>query len=175
MVTLQLAVVLLVSLLLLALTQPFLPRLPAAISLLVVLLALGIAFARSTSDLQGHVTAGAGMVVEALVGQARKGERTLEEQLPAPLQQALSALGEPTPVRIEETSVARGKTLAELDLRGLTGATVLAIIRGDQHVLVPGAHDRLQLGDVLALAGTHEAVSAATRLLAPPAIAAAES
>jgi len=169
MVTLQLAAVLLVALLLLALTQPFLPRLPAAISLLVVLLALGISFARSTADLQGHVTAGAGMVVEALVGQARKRERSLEEQLPAPIQQALAALGEPTPVRIEEASVARGKTLAELDLRGLTGATVLAIIRGDQHVLVPGAHDRLALGDILALAGTHEAVAAATRLLAPPA------
>jgi CPA2 family monovalent cation:H+ antiporter-2 len=48
----------------------------------------------------------------------------------------------------------------------LTGATVLAIQRGEQSVLVPSGHERLQAGDVLAIAGTHDAVEAAKELLA---------
>ena len=51
-------------------------------------------------------------------------------------------------------SPAVGKTLAELNLRGLTGATVLAIRRGEEAVLVPSGHERLMVGDVLAVAGT---------------------
>jgi CPA2 family monovalent cation:H+ antiporter-2 len=68
---------------------------------------------------------------------------------------------------LEETSPAVGKTLAELNLRGLTGATVLAIHRGEENVSVPTAWEVLRAGDVLALAGTHAAVEAAKGLLAP--------
>ena len=73
-VTLQLAVVLLVGLPLLALTQPFLPgrRRPLLALLLVV---LGIAFWRSAANLQGHVRAGAQVIVEALVGPSELGRR----------------------------------------------------------------------------------------------------
>jgi CPA2 family monovalent cation:H+ antiporter-2 len=70
---------------------------------------------------------------------------------------------------LEETSPAVGKTLAELNLRGLTGATVLAIHRGGENVSVPTAGEVLKAGDVLALAGTHDAVDAAKGLLAPAA------
>jgi CPA2 family monovalent cation:H+ antiporter-2 len=59
-----------------------------------------------------------------------------------------------------------GKTLAQIELRGLTGATVLAIQRGDRSVLVPSGHERLEAGDVLAIAGTRDAVEAAKTLLA---------
>jgi CPA2 family monovalent cation:H+ antiporter-2 len=58
-----------------------------------------------------------------------------------------------------------GKTLAQLNLRGLTGATVLAIHRGGGDVSVPTAGEVLRAGDVLALAGTHAAVEAAKGLL----------
>jgi CPA2 family monovalent cation:H+ antiporter-2 len=58
-----------------------------------------------------------------------------------------------------------GRTLAELDLRGLTGATVLAITRRAGAVLVPTASETLEPGDVLALAGTEEAIAAAQALL----------
>ena len=63
-------------------------------------------------------------------------------------------------------SPAVGRTLAELDLRGLTGATVLAITRGEQGVVVPTAHEVLPAGDVLALAGTHDAVERRDRAAA---------
>jgi len=49
---------------------------------------------------------------------------------------------------------------------------VLAIARGGEGVLVPTGHEELRADDVLALAGTHEAVAAAKQLLsgdgAPP-------
>ena len=61
-----------------------------------------------------------------------------------------------------------GKKLAEIKLRGLTGATVLAIQRGEDAVLVPSGDERLLAGDVLALAGTEESISAAKELLAAP-------
>jgi monovalent cation:H+ antiporter-2, CPA2 family len=77
----------------------------------------------------------------------------------------LPGIGEPVPFRLPEESAAVGKTLKEVDLRGLTGATVLAIRRGDQGVVVPTAQEVLQPGDILALAGTHEAIDAAKRVL----------
>ena len=77
----------------------------------------------------------------------------------------LPGLGEPTAVRLATGSASVGRSLADLNLRGLTGATVLAITRGEQGVLVPGAQEVLQPGDVLALAGSHAAVEAATHLL----------
>jgi CPA2 family monovalent cation:H+ antiporter-2 len=61
-----------------------------------------------------------------------------------------------------------GRSLAEVHLRGLTGATVLAIGRADGGVQVPGPGERLRVGDVLALAGTEEAVRAAAELVAGP-------
>ena len=76
-------------------------------------------------------------------------------------------------MRLAADSYAVGKTLADLNLRGLTGATVLACLRDGEGVLVPTGHETLQPDDVLALAGAHEAIDAARALLAdgpaPPA------
>jgi len=68
-------------------------------------------------------------------------------------------------VSAESPSVER--TLAELNLRGLTGATVLAILRQGEQVLVPSGHERLHAGDVLAVAGSEEAIAAVRDLLEP--------
>jgi CPA2 family monovalent cation:H+ antiporter-2 len=43
---------------------------------------------------------------------------------------------------------------------------VLAIVHGRDGVLIPTGHEQLQAGDLLAVAGTQEAVEAAERLLA---------
>ena len=69
-------------------------------------------------------------------------------------------------MQVEEDSPSIGKSLADLNLRGITGATVLAIMRGEQGVLVPTAREVLRAGDILALAGTHDAIDAARKLLA---------
>ena len=76
-----------------------------------------------------------------------------------------AGLGEPIAVELGPTSPAVGRTLAELDLRGRTGATVLAISAGGAPVVVPTGDQRLAAGDVLALAGTREAVDAARAVL----------
>jgi CPA2 family monovalent cation:H+ antiporter-2 len=139
----------------------------------VLLAVLGIAFWRAAAGLQGHVRAGAQAIVEALARQARPGDaKGGPDGQVDPLEKVralLPGIGEPVAVRLEPASPGAGRTLAALDLRGLTGATVLAIWRQDGGVLVPGAKEVLRPGDVLALAGTAEAVEAARRLLLDPA------
>lgn len=162
-VTLQLAIVLIVGLPLVAITQPFLPSFQGAVLLLVLLAIVGVAFWRSTTNLQGHVRAGAQMIVEALATQSRT-RVTAEHSLDL-VQKLLPGLGTPIPFRLPPASPAVGQSLAQLNLRGATGATVLAITRGERGLVVPTADEVLQAEDVLALAGSHEAIAAATSLL----------
>jgi len=164
-VALQLVVLLAVGMPLLALTQPFLPIGVAGAVLGVLLLVFGLAFWRSALNLQGHVKAGAQMIVEVLVSHARKGTPPSGRDLFAQVRHLMPGLGEPLALGLDEGDAAVGKTLAELDLRGLTGASVLAIARGEEEVIVPMASEALRAGDVLALVGTQEAVSAAAAVL----------
>ncbi len=167
-VTLQLASILIVGAPLVALTQPFLPGFQGAAVLLALLVVLGVGFWRSATNLQGHVRAGSQVIVEVLAAQSRgPGEEKQGERLKT-LHAILPGLGEPTPVRLAASSPAVGRSLAELNLRGMTGATVLAIQRGEGGAVVPTAHEVLRAGDVLALAGTHEAIDAARAVLDAP-------
>jgi len=162
-VSLQLACAIVLGLPLVAVTQLFLPGYVAPLVFLAVLAALAVRLWRSAEQLQGHVRAGAQVLVEALANQARP------DGTPPTEQKALSALfpglGSPVPVVVSAGSQAVGKTLAGINLRGRTGATVLAIRRGDQGLLVPTGREVLQADDVLAVAGTHESVEAARGLL----------
>jgi CPA2 family monovalent cation:H+ antiporter-2 len=164
-VTLQIAIVLPIVLALLALTQPFLAGPEGVVVVAALVGALALAFWRSATNLQGHVRAGARMIVEALAKQARRGPASDEVALES-VRAFLPGLGDPVAVRLSATSPAVGRTLAQMDLRGRTGATVLAIVRGVDGVIVPSAAEVLQDGDCLALAGTAGAVDAARRLLA---------
>jgi CPA2 family monovalent cation:H+ antiporter-2 len=164
-VTLQLAVFFLVGLPMLAVIQPFVEGWAAGLSLGLVLVVLGSVLWRRATNLQGHVKAGAQMIVEALVTQAGKRPAAPGDDALAQIHHLMPGLGELVPVRLDDRSAAVGKTLAQLHLRGITGASVLAIARGDQGVIVPVAGEVLHAGDVLALAGTHDAVAAATALL----------
>ncbi len=166
-VTIQLTIVLLVGAPLVALTQPFLPGPQGAGALGMLLVALAIAFWRSATNLQGHVRAGAQVIAEVLRKQARA-ERPLAPQSLAQVEALLPGIGAPVALALAPASRAVGRSLAELNVRGLTGATVLEIHRAEEDVLVPGAHEVLRSGDVLALAGTREAVDAACALLAGP-------
>jgi len=165
--TIHLGAVALAGLPILVVTQPFVPGGAGAAVLAIPLLALGVAAWRGAANLHGHVRAGAQVIVEALAHQARGPERP--DDALAHLREVLPGLGEPTALRLEARSGAVGRTLAALDLRGRTGATVLALWREEGGVMVPGAQEALRAGDVLALAGTAEAVAAARALLAEPA------
>jgi CPA2 family monovalent cation:H+ antiporter-2 len=169
LVTLQAVIVLMVGAPVIAITQPFLTGYTGPLIVLLLLGVLGVAFWRSATNLQGHARAGAQVIVDALAAQSRAKEPGAETPALDHVQVLLPGLGEPTPVRLEAGSPAVGQTLAQLNLRGLTGATVLAIHRGQEGISFPTAREVLQAGDVVALAGTHEAVEAARGLLAPQA------
>ncbi len=165
-VTLQLGSILLVGLPLLAVSQPFVPAIPSIGVMVVTLGILAVVFWRSATDLQGHVRAGAEVVAAALNSHAhgntmpKSGEERLSE-----VHQLLPGLGDLVSAELSSGDPCIGKTLAQLNLRGVTGATVLAIMRKNGGVVAPKASEQLQQGDVLALSGTHEAVESAKQYL----------
>src|SRR5690606_27936735 len=162
---LQLGVVVLVGVVVVAVTQPFLPGYAGPIVLGALLIGFGIAIWRSAADLHGHVRAGAQAAVEALAAHARGGEERRPDWQMQEIPRLLKGLGAPLAVELDERSPAVGRTLAQLNLRGRTGATVLAISRPGARVLIPAAGELLQAGDVLALAGTQDALDAARTVL----------
>jgi CPA2 family monovalent cation:H+ antiporter-2 len=164
-VTLQLGVALATAVVVVAVTQPFLPTYPGPVLLLALVAAFGAALWRSATNLEGHVQAGAQAIVEALAGYAgRDGARPRDLPSLTPVHGLLTGLGEPVAVQLGDASPAVGKTLADLNLRGRTGASVLVIIR-DGKSIVPSATEPLALGDVLAVAGTRNAIDAALTML----------
>ena len=58
-----------------------------------------------------------------------------------------------------------GKTLGDLDLRGRTGATVIAVVRGDQSFTSPGAEFEVKEQDTLILVASHRDIDRAFRYL----------
>ncbi len=166
---LQLGTLLLVGVPLIAITQPFVPRFPGYTLLSILTVVLSIAFWRSAVDLQAHTRAGAEVIVAALKPQLNDNDdpenlyKTMEH-----IAVMIPGLGAPFPMRINDTSPAVGRSLAELNLRGRSGATILAIKRKGEDgatVVVPSGGERLYAGDIVALAGTTEAVDMARAML----------
>jgi CPA2 family monovalent cation:H+ antiporter-2 len=190
LVTWQLVMVAMVGVPLVALTEPFLPNHLGTGIFFAALLVLGIAFWRSATDLQGHTRAGAEVIVAAL---AKQMAGSTEEQLapmshrrrasdsgglpvtfadaPEPVRtlagiyDLIPGLGRPVSVEITPGDYAVARSLSELDLRDTTDATVLVIVRPEGPVILPVGKEALKAGDVLALAGTEEAVDKARTVL----------
>ncbi len=160
-VVIQFAIVLVLGLPLLAVTQPFLSAWPAAAVIGVAIALLAVAFWRAARNLHDHALAGAELVVDVLSRQGKdKDEHALEV-----VQELLPGMGTIVPFAVGSGSEAAGRCLGELNLRGLTGVTVVALSRGAQRIVFPSADEILQPGDVLALTGSHDAITAAHRLL----------
>lgn len=68
---------------------------------------------------------------------------------------------------IGSDSPARNKSLQELALRKETGASVIAVVRGENVVNNPGADFRLEENDVVVLWGAHAQLAEALKKLAP--------
>jgi CPA2 family monovalent cation:H+ antiporter-2 len=64
-------------------------------------------------------------------------------------------------------SPACDSTLADLDLRRRTGATVLNVVRDERPLPNPWGRTRLAAGDLLVLYGSHQAIDSALQLLEP--------
>jgi CPA2 family monovalent cation:H+ antiporter-2 len=131
---------------------------------------LAVAFWRNATNLQGHTRAAAQAIVQAIGRQTRKGRAMDENQRETQqklddVNRIITGLGSPVSIELHAGSSVVGRTLAEVKLRGLTGATVLAIERGGESVVVPAGSERLRAGDVLAVAGTHASIDLAKELL----------
>lgn len=176
--TLELVIVLLVSLPVLAVTQPFLPPFRGAAVLVAVLLLLSITAWRSAANLEGHVKAGAEVLLSALRHSLPPEQQTME--MPTSLlttanmpvadrlvtaTHLLPGMGTPEPFAIEATHHAAGRTIGELGIRGRTGATILAITRGDDGIPAPSKLERLEAGDLILLVGSRSALVQAKQLL----------
>jgi K+:H+ antiporter len=159
--TIQFATLMVLGLPLLAVTQPLLSAWPVAAVIGGFLLLLTVSFWRSARNLQGHAMAGAELIVDVLARQGiDKDEHSMEM-----VQDMLPGMGSIVPFKIELGSKAAGRSLGELNLRGLTGASVVAVSRSGQRIVLPKAHEVLYEGDVLALTGSHDAINAAHQLL----------
>ncbi len=164
-VTFELAIVVMVGAPMVAISRPLLPGAQGGVVVAGLIVLLGITFWRGATNLQGHVRAGAEVIVDVLARQSHgrgSGEEGLQQA-----SEILPGLGALTAVRLVAPSPALGRTLADLNLRALTGASVLAITRAEGAVIAPSARDILKIGDVLALTGTQEAIAAACALLHP--------
>jgi len=57
------------------------------------------------------------------------------------------------------------KSIKEIDLRRNTGASIIAIKRGDNIIQSPSADERLELEDIVYITGTHEVIQKAIKFL----------
>ena len=120
--TLQIAILLAIIAPLTAVTQPFLRGTPIVIVLLVAAGMLALAFWRAARDLHGHARAGADVIVSMLAQHMDGGlpaeelSRTMTETMEK-ASAALPGLGDPTPIIIDATSAAVGRSLSEVNLR----------------------------------------------------------
>ena len=169
LVTIQIAILLVAGLPLVAVTQPFLPPGPWAAVLVVALLLLIIPLWRGATNLHGHVRAGAQVILEAVASQGRADMTMAGGSAPIVTADAVKTLvpgiGDAAVVRLDTGSRGIGLTLKKMNLRGQTGASVIAIERAGGEKVFPAADDVLQAGDTLVLTGTTEAVDSAKRLL----------
>ncbi len=162
LVTVQIGILLLAGLPLVAIAQPFWPRLPWPAFLLVGLLALAVPLWRGATNLHGHVRAGAQVILEALANQSQAAAPNGPADID--LKRLVPGMGNTAAVRLAPEHFGSGRTLRQTNLRGRTGASVIAIEREGQP-LFPSADEPLRPGDTIVLTGTEDAVDAARGLL----------
>ncbi len=142
-----------------AITRPFLPSGLAISVFVVAILPSAIALWRSGRPLQAHVRSATSILFDLL-----RSAPTAPVDSPQ-LETLLHGLGDVARVRLTEGAPAIGRSLAELDLRARTGASVLALAQPGGQVSAPTAQEPLGVGDVLAIAGPESAVEQARALL----------
>jgi len=99
-------------------------------------------------------------------------ERARAPRLDAPAGSQAPSLEARLPSGLEVESLAvherawiAGRTLAEAQLRGRTGASLIAVSRGEATAVHPSPEDVLEVGDVVCLVGSAPQIAAARELL----------
>jgi monovalent cation:H+ antiporter-2, CPA2 family len=164
----QIAVVLAVGIPIVAITQPFLPPHQGAFVLLLLTLVLLVTLWRNAENLHGHARAGAEIIASALANQMASIDGAPEDtKMLEDVNAVLPGLGEPVAIRVVPESIAVGRSLGQLNLRGATGATVLAIKRGSKQIPTPLGREVIQAGDLVAVAGARDALAIAREIFSP--------
>lgn len=155
--TLELALAAVIATAMVAAVQPFVGA--GALVVGGAILAMVAVTYRAIVDFGQHVRAGSELILELL--------HQPVEQRPAvaELDGLLPGFGGLVTLTIADRALAVGRTLAELDLRARTGATVLALARGAGGFASPTPTEPLRAGDVLALTGSDAALAAARLVL----------
>ena len=167
-ILIQIAVVLAVGIPIVAITQPFLPPHQGAFVLLLLTLVLLVMLWRNAANLHGHARAGAEIIASALANQMASIDGASEDtKMLEDVNAVLPGLGEPVAIRVVPESIAVGRSLGQLNLRGATGATVLAIKRGSKQIPTPLGREVIQAGDLVAVAGAHDALAIAREIFSP--------
>jgi monovalent cation:H+ antiporter-2, CPA2 family len=159
LVSLQIAVLLVAGGPLMVVVQPFYPAVPGAVVLFAFVLVLVYPLWRSADNLEGHVRAGAQVMLEALLAQNQTLAQTQTRTL-------IPGLGDACLTKLQSGWPAVGRSLKQIALRGRSGSTVVAIRRGDGSIIYPTAEEVLREGDTLVLTGTADSVRGAKRILA---------
>jgi CPA2 family monovalent cation:H+ antiporter-2 len=154
---LQVTILSVVVIPLLAIIQPFLASFEGIGIVVVAGVLMTVVIWRSAGKMYGHMRGAARLIAEALAGSHAHSRDGQSYDVPG--------LGKLTPVRVRPDWYGVGKTLADLDLHGSTGALVVAIGRGDGEIIVPTEREVVREGDVLELAGSTAPVRAAKNLL----------
>jgi CPA2 family monovalent cation:H+ antiporter-2 len=164
LLTLELAIVLTLGLPVAVVAQPLIPG--GGVIVIGVIALLALATRRSITDFDRHVHAGSALIVEVLARQSA------DKQPPAlgEVEAMLPGFAGVTPIVLAANTAAVGKSLADLDLRAKTGASVLAITRDGSGIANPSPTEPLKVGDVLAVAGSADAIASARELLLAPGI-----
>lgn len=156
-----LATVLVIGVPTLALMQPIVagPWVQASLlgALIVVLVVLGLRFGKVRLGYTSEVAQLALKLADHVSADAEEEEPEGELALTSG---PLSGLDYRS-VRVASTAPADGATLTELNLRCRTGATVIAICRGETTIPLPTGHERLQAGDLVAVSGSPDAIERA--------------
>lgn len=124
-----------------------LPRVWPVLS--VVFFMVGAIAWREAGKLDGDIQSGGEILVRAIASQGLPDHEPHEHR--GSILPGLNRMGE---VTLEAGAPAIGKTLADLRLRTVTGANVIALRHADGNVVVPRGTERLVEGDTLYLAGT---------------------
>jgi len=163
---LELVIAAVVSVPVIATVQPFTGT--AALVVGAVIVFIGAIAYRSIVDFTQHVRAGSELILELIQTQP-SGKHA--EPIGPQLESVLPGFGGLVSVTVEPNTAAVGRSLAQLDLRARTGATVLAIGRGGSAgFATPTPNEPLAAGDVLALTGSDDALTAAKQALAMPTV-----
>jgi CPA2 family monovalent cation:H+ antiporter-2 len=155
-------VLLMVVLLLLVFVQPFmqpvdgLVMLVAAFALLAAVAWRGVKGARRNAF----------DIARALSTSLAK--RRVDRDSAGPVERKLKGLGTLTEVRVPAGSPILGRKLSELDLPGITGAMVVAIVRDKKGLIAPEEDVVLHEGDLLELVGPRAAIADTLKIISGP-------